>query len=237
MRTRPLQVLYKVHMVLTSTRAIAKRFGAGAALYSVAYRMAQRLLVLDVEHLLLLESPSPARSSTKLTDVRVKSLTPEEVKRFAADPESDLDVAMLERILLENNYCFAALHAGELAGYAWFALDSIPPEHNRGGHPATGVGLNYPQHMAYMYKGYVRPNYRGNNLYGLIISEALAQLADVGVTQLLSNVECTNFAAQKSCFDVGYRSLGYVWRIGYPWKMMTIPPSSACQLGISFPAA
>ena len=220
--------------MFTSTRAIAKRFGVAAAVHFSLYRVAQRLIVLDVEHLLLLDSLSSDKTSTRLPSIRVESLSREDVERFSTDPTTDLDQSMLERISMENNHCFAALQNGQLAGYAWFALGSIPPQHNRGGHPATGVGLQYPTHMAYMYKGFVLPPFRGNNLYGLIISEALQRLAEVGVKQLLSNVEWTNFAAKKSCFDLGYKSLGYVWRFGYPWKMMTVPPDAASKLGISF---
>ena len=189
--------------MLASARAIAKRFGVTAAIHFTAYRIVQRLLILDVEHLLLLDASVGGRSSTQLPDVSLKSLSYEDVERFSADPTNDLDNSMLERISLANNYCFAAIHNDQLAGYAWFALGSIPPEHNRGGHPATGVGLNYPAHMAYMYKGYVRPDYRGNNLYGLIIAGALQRLAAVGVRQLLSNVEWTNFGSQEELLRRG----------------------------------
>ena len=220
--------------MLKSVGSIARQFGTISALHFALYRVCQRVMVLDVEHLMLRDASGREHQPSRLPNVSVRSLIADEVQVFAENSETDLSCDMVKRVELENNYCFAAIHENALAGYAWFALESIPPEHNRGSHPATGVGLSFPPHMAYMYKGFILPTYRGNGLYGHIIAGAAKALGEVGVRQLLCNVDWTNYPAIRSCRSVGYRSLGYVWRLGYPRKMLTLPPRDARQLGISF---
>lgn len=220
--------------MVKSVQSTAQRFGILPAAHLAFYRLCQRLMVLDVEHLMLLDTLSRDYSAPGLRGVVTRSLDPFEVDAFAANPDNDLDDTMLDRIALPNNYCFAAIDGDCLAGYAWFALESIPPEHNCGSHPLSGVGLSFPSHLAYMYKGFILPKYRGNGLYGFIISQAKKFLAEQGVTQLICNVDWTNYSAIRSCRSVGYTSLGYVWRFGIPLKMFTVPPLSARRYGISF---
>jgi hypothetical protein len=226
--------LFTEQLMFKSVRSVFGRFGLFRALHFAFYRFLQRLMILDVEHVFLLDAPSREDLACRIPGVVVRSLDPDKVRAFSANPDNDLDPTMLDRIALPNNYCFAAIDEGCLAGYAWFALEFIPAAHNRGSHPLSGVGLGFPSHMAYMYKGFVLPKYRGNDIYGFIIARAREDLHEQGVTQLFCNADWTNYSAIRSCRNVGYKSLGYVWRFGFAWKMFTVSPRAARRYGISF---
>jgi len=201
--------------------------------HSIVYRVVRRLITLDVTHLVLLNSESVQAPPTSCHDITFRLLTPSDVESFSADESNDLEQSIVKRLEL-GDCCFAAILHDSLAGYAWFASGSIPPEFNRGATIRSGVGISFPDHMRFLYKGYVHPRFRGQRLYGWIVAHASGVLSDKGVTHILSTADWTNFRALKSCYAVGYQFVGCIWRFGYRRRMYTLTPKKAEILGIRF---
>ena len=95
---------------------------------------------------------------------------------------------------------------------------------NRGASLLTGVGVSFPASICFMYKGFVHREFRGRQIYGRLMSRALTALAGRKITHMLSTAEWTNFSALKSCYRIGFRYLGLIWRFGYSWRMCTVTP-------------
>ena len=132
-----------------------RRHGTAAAVARAAYRLAQRLVNAWVTRVLWLDREALASCDAARGDYAFRFLTAEEVRRLADDRANDLEAALADMLASGKDFCFAALAAGRLAAYAWFALERIEPAH------AAGAGVSYPADVAYLYKAYTHPDFRG----------------------------------------------------------------------------
>ena len=209
-----------------------RKLGTSTFLGWAAYRLAQRLMRLDVTRVVWLESanfPEPAGDG-----LAFRFLDAEEVRRHSRDPAHGLDASPADRLEGGQDFCFAAVDGERLAAYAWFALGSIEAENNRGRFENSGIAASFPEHVAFMYNGFTHPDYRGRGLYGQVNGLALRALSVHGVQSLLSTMDWTNRAARKSCARLGYRQLGFNWRWGWRNWMHTRATRGAAQYGVHF---
>jgi hypothetical protein len=154
-----------------------------------------------------------------------------EVASFAEEASNDLDGQMVERAAGGRDLCFAALCDGRLAAYGWYALDAIEAEHN------FGVAMSYPSDVAYMYKGFTHPDFRGARLHGIGMGRALRELGQFGVSRLVSTVGWTNEASMKSCDRLGYERLGRIVTTGGEAFTLQRVPQVAVDRGVRFGAS
>ena len=205
-----------------------RQYGTGAALKWAVDRLARRAFGAMTVRVVWLEAdrlPEWVRPDPAL-DLRF--LDAREVRGFASDPENDLDPGMAQRIEGGSDLCFAVLSEGRLATYGWYALNAIEAEH------AMGVAMSFPPDVAYMYKGFTHPNFRGRRLHALAMGLALQGLAERGVSKLLSVVESTNWASRRSCTRLGYVDLGLRLSIGRGGGWLLWSPKAARLLGVRF---
>lgn len=209
-------------------RHLTRRHGLRAAGARLLSRAAKRWAAFEVGRLLWLEADRVEQLTIATGDFCFRFLTAEELPGLAADPANELGVAFADRLRSGPDVCFAALSGLQLAAYAWFALGSIEAEH------CGGVALSFPADVAYTYKGFTRPEFRGLGLYGQVIARGLHALADRGVARLLAAVEWTNWASLSACYRLGYVDLGPLvgWGRGN-WRIV-LPPKAARKRGIQF---
>jgi hypothetical protein len=209
-------------------RHSARRHGLPAAVARLLSHAAQRCAALEVGRLLWLEAERAVPPANALGTFNFRFLSAEELPEWATDPVNDLDGRLADRLRRGRDFCFAALAGPRLAAYAWFALGSVEPEH------CGGVALSFPGDVAYTYKGFTCPEFRGLGLYGQVVHRGLQALADRGVDKLLASVEWTNWASLKSCYRLGYVDLGLLVGLGRGGWKMVLPPKAARQRGIFF---
>lgn len=197
----------------------------------VAYRAAQRAMTLDVTRLLSLNAGRARRLSVD-GQFEFRFLSADEVARYASDPAHELPESFAERLQGGRDLCLAAFSGHALAGYLWLALDSIEAEQNRGRQPNSGVAVSFDARTAFVYHAFVRPEYRGRNLYAACLVLALRALMARGVRRLVVTADWTNRAALAGCRRAGFRELGLVWRFGWRGAMFTFAPARARRLGI-----
>lgn len=213
------------------------RGGGGSLLPRVqklVYRAAQRVIVLDISRVLWLERDALRPPEPLGPPCDYRFLTPAETRWHALEPANDLEPALAERMLAGRDLCYAALDGQRLASYIWLALGSIEPELHRGEHPDTGVGISWPDDVAFVYKAFTRHEYRGRRLYPACIAHAFDELSPLGVHALLSTTDWLNAAALRSFRRLGFRDLGLIWRFGARGRMLTRPPLAAKRLGVKF---
>jgi hypothetical protein len=211
-----------------------RNYGTGAALKWVADRAARRLLGASFVRVLWLEAdwlPECVRPGTvrrMVAGLEFRFLEPYEVRHFSADPAYELDAAMAERIENGGDFCFGAMAERRLPAYSWFALDCVEAEH------AMGAALSFPPDVAYMYKGLTQPDFRGRRIHGLVIGLALRELAEYGVTKLVSLVESINWPSRRSCARLGFVDLGLRICFGRGRARLLRAPRAARELGVRF---
>ena len=197
---------------------------AGAARHAF-----NRLLVqfgsMSFVHVLMLE---PHRMHVPVLDAcfKMSLLTPEQIRRFAENPTNGLPSDFADRVERGLDLCYGAIHGDRLASYGWYALHSVEPEHGAG----TALGL--PRDMAYLYKGFTHPDFRGQRLYGACMGWALKALEErFGVHRLLSFVYWNNTPSLSSCVRLGYERLGLLM-VGREGPVHV--PAEARKLGVTF---
>lgn len=199
---------------ISTLRTEQTRFGWRSMVRLITDRVGGKLCGLSVTHVVWLDVAEVVVTAASFPKYTFRFLTPDEVVQIAADPVNDLEPEMARRAADGRNSCFAALDGERLAAYGWYARNWIEPEH------CDGFGLRMPPGVAYMYKGFTHPDYRGQRLHGAVMGLALREFEAEGVRALISTVEWTNDASLKSCARLGYRRIGVLARakfLGCPW--------------------
>jgi hypothetical protein len=198
------------------------------------YRLLTRVVTLDVTWLMVLDRELAKTASNRCQgDVTSRLLTARDVETYSGHTDSELTPEIANRLRGGIDFCVGIFVEGELASYAWFALESIEAEQNRGAHPASGVGFMFPSHMAFMYKGYTLPAFRGRGLYRDVPRAAFELLNSHGVTAILSTADWSNATALSSCTRLGFRPIGRVWIGGVRNLVWQKHPVSTRAYGIA----
>jgi hypothetical protein len=140
---------------------VRRQFGWLAALIWMVDRLVCRPLNLDLNRLFLLKIEQLGEATASPPHLECRFLSAQEVRALAQNPANDLDATMADRIDCTNNLCFGILYQGKLVAYGWYAFDSIEAEHNR------DVAMSFPADVAYMYKAFTLPPFRGQGMDGL----------------------------------------------------------------------
>jgi hypothetical protein len=202
--------------------------GRRAAWEWIADRLGVRLINLGVSEVVWLSLDNIQLAGEPPAGFEFRFLGPVEIAGFVS-PANELTDEHVERAARGQDLCFAALHGDKLAAYGWYALGSIEGEH------CDGVNLSFPADVAYMYKGFTHPDFRGQRLHGYAMRLALEKLAvEQGITHLVSTVGWTNWPSLKSCDRLGYERLGRM--VTYGWEPLSREryPSAAQARGVRF---
>jgi GNAT superfamily N-acetyltransferase len=129
-----------------------------------------------------------------------------------------------------HDVCFAALLRNQLLSYGWYALSSAEPEHT------AGVCLSYPRSVAYAYKAFTRPEFRGRGLHAAIIGKSLQRLRMRGLRHVVSLTPITNWPCLRSCERMGYRPIGYLVQLRLGTHHFFFVSRAARKYGVDFAA-
>jgi GNAT superfamily N-acetyltransferase len=182
-------------------RDIRSRHGLRVALTWVVECSLQRL-GYDRTIVLRLDLHEPCHLLPPPHGFRAKLLTADEVRSFATHAEYELPAPMATRIDQGLDLCTAVLQGPKLIAYAWYALDSIEPEHN------GGLALSFAADCAYVYKGFTLPEFRGQGLISSRAKLAHEIISGMGIRYLVATVISTNPAAIRNAEKSGYRRCG-----------------------------
>jgi hypothetical protein len=99
--------------------------------------------------------------------------------------------------------CLLQLDGASLVGYTWIACNPMA-------FVTEGLHLNLADDVAYVYRAYTSPRYRGFGYQGLRTQELLRQVQPLGKRRLLCYVEWINFESLKGVAKSGYQKVGEV---------------------------
>ena len=216
-----------------------RKFGLAAVATNTLDSVARSLVevsVLRLMHRDLWEFPPIKPQSS---DFRFDLLTAEQVLTLASHPELELSACMAGRLnaaTQQRNFCFAAKIQTEVVAYYWLAVEAIEAEHNRSGPPNLGIAMSFPNDYVFGYKAFVHPQYRGRGLYTALVNAACFwACGTLGTRHLISTVDWTNHAAQRSCRRQQLQPVGNLIRFGWNNRYVTIAPKAAEHHAIRFP--
>lgn len=180
----------------------ARRHGWVPALCDTGLKALNRVTTLRILRGVYVERADPA-FLTFPSRYQAGFLSEEQLRRYAADPESQISQAFLDEALARGDQCFALREGETLAAYGWYAMRPTPIG-------IEDLALRFGPNWVYMYKGYTHPRYRGERLHAIGMSLALEHYVSSGLRGLVSYVEATNYDSLKSCFRMNYRIFGSV---------------------------
>lgn len=213
---------------LSRYSSIRSEQGRSAAAEWIVDRVGARLVNLGVSEVVWLEAGKIKMVGAPPADFIFRFLTPADIAGMVGN-ENELDETHVARAAAGYDLCYAALKEGRLAAYGWYALNCIEGEH------CDCVALSFPADVAYMYKGFTHPDFRGQRLHGYAMRLALEALAaERGIRGLISTVGWLNWPSLKSCERLGYERLGRMTRIGWKYFGYGSYPQAARDLGIRF---
>jgi hypothetical protein len=208
--------------------AFRERFGIRGAIAKSRDVILHKVLRISVFTVVWLEVKALAEMAPADPQFSFRFLTAEEVAKYAKDETYYIEPVMADRVRDGREVCYAALDSDRLAAFGFYALHFIEPQH------ASGVAMSFPADVAFMTFGLTHPAYRGARLHGLIMAGALKALGSRGITKFASLVARTNLASLKSCYRLGYTSLGNMMVIGGKRRSIGIYPQAGKQMGIRF---
>ncbi len=197
-----------------------RRHGLTATLLEAALRPLNAVLGFQILRGFFLGEPDRAFVDSP-TGYTPFFLTHALLRDFVSDPANQMSPAFLDHALGKGDECFALLHGGELAAYAWFTVTPTPIDH-------AGLSMAFAPGYVYMYKAFTHPPHRGKRLYAVVKTMALAHYLAQGHKGIVCYVSATNFASLKSHFRMGCRQFGSLYIVELPSHTYTFA-TSGCR--------
>ena len=114
--------------------------------------------------------------------------------------EYDMTPQFVEEALAQGDECFT-LHDGDrLAGFSWFS--------RRPTLVLDGLVIHLHPGGICSYKGFTHPDYRGERVFGIVLSLALQSYTARGWRGTLGFVRTNNFRSRRSVDRAGWRPVG-----------------------------
>lgn len=175
--------------------------GVGGKLTDFGIRAANRLSYFQVLKCVTITEPAAEYLDSGKYECRF--LSGAELTAFAADPANKMPLGFVHEALAKGDECYGILDGGKLASYGWYAVSETEIEDG-------GLAIRFDRGWVYMYKGYTKPEYRGQRLHAIGMTRSLKEYRERGIKGIVSYVAANNFASLKSCYRMGYKDFGSV---------------------------
>ena len=170
------------------------RFGFSRYFQWWAARIGARLIQLEVERFLLLnQAVCESKHDNNNSDLVIRVVSLSEMSAYAG-VRHDIDASFLGQRDSRRDVCLGAFHNRELAAYGWFTR--FPHD------------LRLPENMAYTFKAFTLPHFRGMGIQAKIKRAALEHFGQFGVSRFLTIVNWINWPSQRACLRVGFQPIG-----------------------------
>jgi len=185
---------------LQGFRYSTQRYGLMTGLGDFGYRLLRKTTAFNLHHILALSCKQSVIRNHSGDDCRFLSV--EELQQFTKYPVYDLDSSMHQRAFSGQDLCYALLLNGTPISYCWLALDSIEAKHS------AGLGASFPANVAYLYKTYTLPEYRGKGLSKKVLLSVSEVLRQRNYEHLFGIIEEVNRPSKSCCTKIGFESIG-----------------------------
>jgi hypothetical protein len=204
----------QVQLILGQMRESARKYGAGATLHDVGYRVLNKIVQFEILKGMTARLQDVTDAGLFETQgFEARFVGEGELAKFAFDGAHDLSAEFLHQARGRGDRCYALFDGDELASYGWYSDLPTPVDEH--------FVLHFDPAYTYMYKGYTAPGYRGKRLHAIGMCRALRALSEEGKKGLISYVLSNNFASLHSVARMGYRIFGEVYLLRAGWRCFT----------------
>jgi len=164
-----------------------------------------------------------ARVAGRGLDYRL--LSKRDLLPLCADASLELSPSKVRAAYGRGDLCVGAFERGVLAGYCWFALAAAPH--------LDRAWLEFPPHVVYTYKSYVRPAFRGRGIAAAMYRVADGLFLGRGRTHAVICVESHNRPSIAAAMRSGFSAAGYAAYFGDA-RLRAWCSRAAAGLGLRF---
>jgi GNAT superfamily N-acetyltransferase len=132
--------------------------------------------------------------------LQLRFMPPGEIGALWRDRELEVREEMARAASERGDLCVAAYDGPVIAGYCWHAFAPVPH--------LDGVWVRFARHVAWPYKSFVRPAYRGRGIAQRLYRFADAAGIDRGRCTSVICVEAHNAPSVAAALRAGYRDAG-----------------------------
>lgn len=181
---------------------------------------------------ILERAPQAARAPDavpSLDGIVIRCLDRHARRDWACENASERDWPQYKTALRHDHDLFLAEASGRVVGWAWIGYECVYL-------PPLGREIRLPQHTAYLYEAYVRPEVRGRGIGRALVAARCQRAEQHGARRLLTHVVDGNIASKRTLEVQGFRVVGrthFLRALGVRvWTRDPLPPA-----GLSVPAA
>lgn len=150
-------------------------------------------------------------------EVRCVLMKKRELLPWCDDPGLELTRQHVNSAFERGDLCLGAYDAERLVGYQWIGFGATPH--------VAGLWVRFKPTDFYIYKKFVRPDYRGMRIAGALNAAANAVAARLNCDRVICLIDLHNLASWRAAKRSRSRAVGYV---GYlAWFGLSIPFRSA----------
>jgi hypothetical protein len=193
--------MMKVASAITTVRRNIRNHGLQAAIYDILIRSVNRFVYMKTLECVVIEQVD-AGSMTLPAHLRYARLESARLSLYGRLKENELPEEFVRDALDAGDECYAVIEGNTLASYGWYSKAPTLVDGN--------LRLHFNPQYVYMYKGFTAKPYRGKRLHAIGMMLALNEYRKQGFTGLVSYVESNNFDSLKSCYRMGYKSVGRI---------------------------
>jgi hypothetical protein len=190
----------------------ARHLGLARSLARSAYYRMSRVSGLQLYRFLVMEPKDVNRELlTRSVPYECRILSDREVQELSRDPDNGMSDRFASTTCEKGDTCFGILDGGVLASYGFYSR--VPTS------VLKTLRIHFDSRYLYMYQGYTRPAYRGQNLHGIGLARACVALCARGHAGIVTVAQRFNFASLVSAHRTGYRDCGTAVVIGKGARM------------------
>ena len=181
------------------TREVKRRHGLGKAIWALALgKLGSWFMICEVQTRPNLEYLDDAECGS---DIDVRLANAEELMRAAHELPDQLTAAFIESALDRGDICAAAFVGASIIAWQWSSFTTAKVNDK------LWIGFDRP--YRYGYKGFTRPEYRGQRIAQRVMRFADSECLRRGYTHTVVYVETHNYASLANLKRLGNRCVGY----------------------------
>ena len=198
----------------------ARSFGAAVALYDRPLRTINRVLQVHILHAMVVVPDTVNTSLVESSRFRVGFASRDALLGDAL-AEYEMTPAFVEEALARGDECVTLRDGDRLAGFSWFSWQPMLI--------IDGLLVHLDPPWVCSYKGFTHPDYRGQRVFGIALSVALASYTQRGWRGVVGFVRSNNFSSRRSVGRAGWRPFGrlYLVRVFGRWLTWSTPGCKA----------
>ena len=147
------------------------------------------------------------------SELTCRLINVDDLKAMASDKSLKITQKFIDDFQRFGFTGVAATIDRQITGLLFLVSNIAAARHNSGGKAFRGIGLNLPEGVFYLFKVFVKPQFRGNRSMALMLRYASEQLKPAGINSIVTTTHWRNTSFLRSARRIGFARRGFATEI------------------------